>query len=125
MGFSAISMQILQILNQKSPITSGELISMTSSTKSNLSQRLSFLEKEGYIEKILPNDKTDKRKILIQISPSGEKKINDIEKRICKAQISFEKKFSDKELSQHKDFMLKIQKILDEGESELEKIFKF
>lgn len=125
MGFSPISMKILQLLKENVQLTSGQLIEMTGATKSNLSQRLSFLEKERFITRNHTSDDNDKRKILIKITATGKERISDLEKRLTQAQISFEKKFSEKELTQHKAFFKKLSTILDEGECELEKIFKF
>ena len=50
MGLSAISMKILKLLKVHGRLTASDLIEMTSSTKSNMSQRLNFLEKEKYIQ---------------------------------------------------------------------------
>jgi DNA-binding MarR family transcriptional regulator len=124
MGLSPMNMKILQILQANTSLTSSQLISITRATKSNMSQRLSFLEKEGFISRNYAGDDTDKRKVLIQITKKGIRKITDIEKRIQKAQISFEKKFTQKEIEQHKNFFQKLNKIIDEGECELDKIFK-
>lgn len=106
-------------------MTASALIETTGATKSNLSQRLSFLEKENYIIRTYASDKKDKRKITIKLTPAGKEIIADLEKRFKKAQISFEKKFSKKEIAQHLAFFKKLNTILDSGESELEKIFKF
>lgn len=124
MGLSSISMHILQLLKNNGPQTSSDLIKMTNSTKSNMSQRLSFLEKESYVTKTYASN-DDKRKIIIKLTPSGGKRLTDLEKRLKKAQISFEKKFSTNELAQHKAFFKKMNTILDNSENELEKIFKF
>lgn len=125
MGLSSISMKILKLLKHHGPLTASDLISMTSATKSNMSQRLSFLEKERYINKSYASDKKDKRKIIIDLTPTGKEMIANLEKRFEKAQISFKKKFSEKEIAQHRAFFNKLNIILDSGEDELEKIFKF
>jgi len=125
MGFSAISMQILKLLKNNGPLTASDLIKMTNATKSNMSQRLSFLEKEKLISRACDSFCCDKRKITIKLTPAGKEKITNLEKRFKKAQISLEKKFSEKELDQHKAFFKKLNSLLDNGENELEKIFKF
>ncbi len=124
MNLSAISVKILKLLQENSSMTASALIEMTGATKSNMSQRLSFLEKEGYLTKTYASDSKDKRKISIRLTPAGKEKIADLEKRFKKAKISFEKKFTEKELAQHKAFFKKLSAILDSEESELEKIFK-
>lgn len=125
MGFSAISMQILKLLKNNGPLTASDLIKMTNATKSNMSQRLSFLEKEKLVSRACDCSCCDKRKITVKLTPAGKEKIDNLEKRFQKAQISFEKKFSEKELTQHKAFFQKLNALLDNGEDELEKIFKF
>lgn len=123
MGVSAISMKILILLKNHGLLTPSDLIEMTSSTKSNMSQRLNFLEKEKYVTRAYASDEKDKRKIIIQLTPAGRRMISDLEKRVQKAQISFEKKFTKKEIAQHKAFVKKLTDIVDSSESEFEKIF--
>lgn len=125
MGLSSTSMKILKLLKNRGPLTASKLIEITGATKSNLSQRLNFLEKENHILRTYASDKKDKRKVLIELTLTGKKMMLGIEKRLQKAQISFEKKFSEKEIAQHKAFIKKLNSILDSEESELEKIFKF
>lgn len=125
MGLSHTSIHILKLLERDKRLTSSDLIKITNASKSNMSQRLSFLEKEGYITRSYAKDSKDKRKIFIQITENGKKKITAIEKRIKQAQISFEKKFTKEELLHHKEFFKKLSSVLDSGENELEKIFKF
>ncbi|MDD5464329.1 MAG: transcriptional regulator [Candidatus Moranbacteria bacterium] len=124
MNLSAISVKILKLLQENDSMTASALIEITGATKSNMSQRLSFLEKEGYLTRTYASDSKDKRKIFIRLMPDGKKKIADLEKRFKKAKISFEKKFTEKELAQNKAFFKKMSAILDSEESELEKIFK-
>lgn len=124
MGLSHMSMNILKSLAINGPLTSSELIKITSATKSNMSQRLSFLEKEDYVARTHEKNSPDKRKVMIKLTASGKKRLTDLEKRLQKAQISFEKKFTKNEIAQHKAFFKKLTTILDNGEHELEKIFK-
>lgn len=124
MGLSSISMKILKVLKIHGPFTASSIIEMLNVTKSNMSQRLNFLEKEGLITRTYASDKKDKRKIIIGLTPQGKKVILDLEKRLEKAHISFEKKFNRQELKHHQDFIDKINKILDDEEDDLEKIFK-
>ena len=124
MGLSAISMKILKLLRVHGQLTASDLIVMANSTKSNISQRLNFLEKEKYIIRTHDIDDGDKRKIRIELTAHGKQMISDLEKRFKKAQISFEEKFSAKELAEHRSFLAKINLILDSEEKELEKFFK-
>ncbi|EKE18857.1 MAG: hypothetical protein ACD_9C00212G0003 [uncultured bacterium] len=124
MGLSGASMKILKLLKLHGSLTSSNLVEMTNATKSNISQRLSFLEKEKYIIKTYASDNQDKRKVIIELTESGKEMISDLEKRFKKAHISFEKKFTKQEIANHKAFFKKLNSILDNGESELEKLFK-
>jgi len=124
LGISPISMKILKSLQLHSSLSPSDLIEITNSTKSNISQRLNFLEKEGSIQRNYASDKNDKRKVQLQLTALGRKKIVIIEKRFEKAHISFARKFSAKELEQHRLFMQKINTILDKEEDELKKLFK-
>jgi DNA-binding MarR family transcriptional regulator len=124
MGFSSVSMKIMKMLRSHPSLSPGDLIGITNSTKSNISQRLNFLEKAGYIRRSYASDKSDKRKINLRLTGSGEKKLEEIEKRFKKAHISFSKKFTQMEIEQHEAFMRKVNSILDVEENELEKLFK-
>jgi DNA-binding MarR family transcriptional regulator len=124
MGLSSISMKILKLLKIHGTLTASEMIETLDATKSNLSQRLNFLEKENLIIRSYASDKKDKRKIMIKLTKHGEKVIDGLEKRFHKAQISLEEKFSESELNQCQKFIAKVHQILDCEEKELEKIFK-
>ncbi|MFA5993686.1 MAG: winged helix-turn-helix transcriptional regulator [Parcubacteria group bacterium] len=124
MGFSSVSMKILKALQLHSSLSPSDLITITSSTKSNISQRLNFLEKEGYLKRNSASVSSDQRKINIQLTRLGEKKLLEIEKRFNKARISFAQKLTAKEIEQHRLFIQKINTILDSEENELEKLFK-
>lgn len=124
MGLSSISMKILKLVRRHGPLTASDMLDDLGATKSNISQRMNFLEKAGYIARKYGADKKDRRKIKIELTPKGKKTITELEKRFKKAQISFEEKFTQKELIDHRDFIKKINTILDEEKDNLEKIFK-
>ena len=124
MGLSAVSMKILKLLSIHEQLTASDLIAMINSTKSNMSQRLNFLEKEKYIVRTHDADDHDKRKIRIKLTPQGKRMILNLEKRFKKAQISFEEKFSAKDLEEHRSFLVRINSILDTEEKELENFFR-
>jgi len=123
-GFSPTSMHILQVLKENGPMIASDLIEVIQTSKSNMSQRITFLEKECHITRTPMQEGEDRRKIIIALTSSGKKKITELEKRIKEAEISFEKKFSTEELRNHKAFFEKMGRILDDGECELAKIFK-
>lgn len=124
LGISPISMKILKALKWHTSLSPSDLIEITNSTKSNISQRLNLLEKEGSVRRDYASDKSDKRKVRLQMTAAGRKKLMMIEKRFEKAHISFSKRFSVEELEQHKLFMQKVNAILDKEEDELKRLFK-
>jgi len=124
MKLSAIGLKILTVTKEHGgKITLSELLKKIETTKSNMSQRLGFLEKEAYIKRKKGNQKDDRRTVIITLTPSGKKRLDTLEKRLTKAHISFEQKLSQKELNQHTAFLKKINHILDTSEEELKKIF--
>lgn len=125
MGLSSTSVKILGMLSHHKSLTPSQIIEMNNSTKSNISQRLSFLEKEGLITRDYATDKKDKRKVKVLLTDLGEKKLKEMHKVMTKAKISVEKKLSKGEIAQHEAFMQKLNDIMDSSESELEKLFRF
>lgn len=122
-GLSETGMLILRLLKENKTMIVSDLLEKVGTTKSNMSQRLSVLEKEGYITKVRKTKQQDRRRMCVTLTKVGEQKIDDLEKRIRKARISLEKKFSQEELDQHKVFFEKLNHILDNGECMLSKIF--
>ncbi|MFA7319739.1 MAG: MarR family transcriptional regulator, partial [Parcubacteria group bacterium] len=51
LGISPISMKILKALKWHASLSPSDLIEITNSTKSNISQRLNLLEKEGSVRR--------------------------------------------------------------------------
>lgn len=121
MGISSVSVKILGMLCCGRALSPSEILERLGGTKSNVSQRLNFLEKEGLIERTHANQ--DRRKVAIQLTKKGTERMNAIMERLTKAQISLESKFSKQELQQHRKFIEKINRILDEGECEIRKAF--
>ncbi len=125
MGLSSTSVKILGMLSHHKSLTPSQIIELSNSTKSNISQRLSFLEKEGLITRDYATDKKDKRKVKVLLTDQGQKKLKEMRKVMTKAKISVEKKLSKNEITQHEAFMQKLNDIMDNSESELEKLFRF
>jgi DNA-binding MarR family transcriptional regulator len=124
MGLSAISVKILSHLKKSASLTPSELIKLTGSTKSNLSQRLGFLEREGLIRRDSAYLQTDKRKVKIHLTAAGADRLKEIAHRLKKAKLCLEKTFSPEEIDQHLKFLTKLNDRLNIEEIELEKLFK-
>ena len=123
-GISSVSIKILGLLCCGKALTPGEILDKIGGTKSNISQRLNFLEKEGLIERTYAHFSEDKRRVAVQLTKKGTERMNEVMDRLNKAQISLENKFTKKELIEHKKFIKKISQILDTGEEEIRNAFK-
>lgn len=121
-GLSSSSAQILGMLSFHKSLTPTQILEMSNSTKSNISQRLSFLEKEGWIERDYGSNTKDKRKVDVVLTKQGQEKIKEIKKLMDKAKLSITKKFTRQELEQHIAFVSKMHKVLDSEEKELAKL---
>lgn len=122
MGLSSSSVKILGMLTHHKNLTPSQILEMSNSTKSNISQRLNFLEKAGWITRDYGSDKQDKRKVKVMLTMQGKKKMKEISKVMEKARLSISMKFSKNELEQHKAFVNKLHDILDSEEKELAKL---
>jgi len=106
------SVKIIGLLWKKETMTPKEIMKLAGGTKSNISQRLNFLEKKGYIE-THKNTSDDKRKISIKLTPFGKKKIIEIHKQMEKVGMELKSNFTKKEIQQHFVFFNKLNKIID------------
>lgn len=121
-GLTATGFKILTALKQ-TPTTPSALLVSVDCLKSNLSQRLRALEKKGLIRR-LPNENTDdKRRVFFQLTANGRKILQQAEAHARHASLSFEKRFTKKELDQHHAFFTKLTHLLAEKETVLEKHF--
>lgn len=124
MGTTASSMKILRLLHNHGPLTSQRIGELGGGTKSNVSQRLDYLESKGYVARDPENFPADKRKVLVKITKEGGQQIAEIQKRMKKAQICLSRHFSEKEIAGHAKFFEKINLIIDKEQKNLDKIFK-
>ncbi len=114
---SAMSVKILFIINDAASITPSAIQEIVGGTKSNISQRLNYLEKKKYLSR-KHNKNTDKRTVSIVLTPLGKKKIAVVNKWLLKTNLSLEKNFTQKELTSHFAFMQKLHTIIDDVEHE-------
>lgn len=121
-GLTATGFKILSALKQ-SPMTHGTLLASVNCLKSNLSQRLSALEKKGFIRRLPNKNAADKRQVFFQLTKNGSKVLHQAEIHARHASLSFEKCFSKKELEQHKAFFDTLLALLAEKETTLERHF--
>jgi DNA-binding MarR family transcriptional regulator len=124
MGTTAASMKILRLLKDHGPLTPRRIVELGGGTKSNVSQRLRHLEKNGFITRKQDVFPEDRRKVIVKMTKKGDRRVNEIQTRLKKAQICLTKNFSKKEISQHVEFLKKINRLIDREEKNLDKIFK-
>lgn len=123
MGLSMSSMRILSYLQNKKITTAKELIQLTGKSKSNITQRLNTLEKNGLIIRDKDLESKDKRETFLKITSLGKNKIKEAMKKIEKFHLSKEKFFTKKEIESHIQFMKKLIIFLDKEEAQLKDVF--
>lgn len=116
MGLSSISVKIMGMLSHYKFLTPSQILEMTQSTKSNISQRLKFLEKEGYITRDYGKDSSDKRLVKVMLTDKGKEKLKSMKQIMKRANLCVENKFTKTELENHKAFVEKLHDIIDAEE---------
>ena len=112
-GLSSANIKIMCILDRMKITTPSGILKFLGGTRSNISQRLDFLEKKGYILRKHDSTSADKRKVNIQLTTAGRRKLTEAEKWLKKANLYLEKYFTKKELAAHFAFFKKLNEILD------------
>lgn len=117
-GMSSASIKIMCII-AKCPEcnTPTKILEAVGGTRSNISQRLDYLEKQGFINRKHARTGSDKRKVNIILTPQGKTKLAQTEEWIKKANMYLEEYFTKEELAGHFTFFKKLNGILDAEES--------
>lgn len=115
LGLTSSSFNILAFIQSNKSCSPIDILHYLGGTKSNVTQRLAFLERQGLVvaKKLREGDK---RKIVLDLTPAGKKKMSDILAIFKKNSIHIDKFFTKSELLAHLSFMSKLNKILDECE---------
>ncbi len=113
---SSVSAKILFVINMHRHISPSDIHDALGGTMSNISQRITYLEKNGFITRI--HSTTDKRKISLSLTPLGKQKITDIKKWLKKGNVCIEKQFTKEEIAQHFAFCKKLHATLDTAEKQ-------
>jgi DNA-binding MarR family transcriptional regulator len=120
LGLSASSVKILGLLRHKRRATPGEILSCLGGTKSNISQRLRFLEKEGLIKRLPPRRAEDKRHVSIVLTAAGRRKLKIVSRHFSRSEMKLEEHFNLKEIQSHLKFFQKLHTVLNIKEKILE-----
>ena len=112
-GLTSSGIIIMHIIKQRNAIMPSELLKFIGGTKSNITQRLNFLEKNGLIARSPSPNVNDRRKIIVKLTSRGIAKLKEAQKLIDKKNIDLEKYFSKKDIASNLKFMDKINQIID------------
>lgn len=123
MNTTLSSMRVLSYINCHKKITVKEIIELTGKTKSNITQRLNVLEKNGLIVRIKDLKSKDKRETYIKITSLGKKRVAKVLRKIEKFHLSKNNFFTQKEIVAHLKFMKKLSIFLNQEEIKLKDIF--
>lgn len=116
LGLTSASVKMLRLLECRGSISPGEMPEVLGTTKSNVSQRLAFLEKEGLVRRNYGASLRDKRLAAVSLTPAGKRKLSAIRQRLDKARPQLMKEFSAQELKHFNSFIAKLNRILDSAD---------
>lgn len=121
LNLTAASFRILAVLDRCGASTPTELISYLGGTKSNITQRLGFLNRGGLV-KTARLKSGDGRKILVSLTTAGRKQIKTVREIFETHNVHVEKFFRPEEIKGFVDFIIKLNQGLDACNQET---FKF
>ncbi len=112
-GLTSAIVQILYIINKQGSTTLTKLVQVLGRTKSNMTQRINLLENKGFVARS-GRDSGDARKNRIILTPKGKQVYQKAINRLRVSALDIDSLFSEQELSDHLDFMAKLNAKLDE-----------
>lgn len=115
--------RILRLLMLKDQQQPTEVLRLVGGTKSNVSQRIKSLENQGFVVRSSQAG-ADRRNVYIAITESGRKLVEGLMQRFHKAAKSLENQFSQKEVAAQFEFFKKLNKLLDDNEQTIIKLFE-
>ncbi|OQB94025.1 MAG: MarR family protein [Parcubacteria group bacterium ADurb.Bin115] len=124
LGLTTASFRILMLLDKLGPQTPSEIIELIGSTKSNVTQRINFLNRQGLIS-LKRKMGTDKRRVSVKITSLGLKKINTTRRLFKKHNLRIENYFSSKEMENFLRLIRKLNQGLDKCEININKNNKY
>jgi len=116
LGLSSTTFKILHILSAHSAMTPTQITKGLDCGKSNLTQRLNLLEKNGLVRRVRPSTKADGRTVRITLTDVGKSKIDEAIQVLRKHGALLEKHFSHAEKKACHDFLKKVNQIIDPHE---------
>lgn len=111
-GLSSTTLRILHLLLKNKTLTPTHLMNELECTKSNITQRLNHLEKNGFISRSAPSD-GDQRHVSVVLTEAGKRKIFEAVKMLREKGTFLEKHFKYREKTNCMSFIKKVNRILD------------
>lgn len=123
MGLTTTAVKIMGLLHFHGPLTPTDILKLIGGTKSNVTQRLNFLEKSGLVDRAAPKKtSSDRRKKMIKLTAGGIKKLVLASELINKKSLDLEKCFNKKENGQFYEFLIRTNLLVNSVEEEYLKI---
>lgn len=123
LGLTTASFRILMLLEQMGPQSPSEIIELIGSTKSNLAQRLNFLQRQNLIE-LKHKSGDDKRRASARITSLGKKQIASARQLFKKHNLHIENYFTAKEMQDFLRLTRKLNAGLDQCEISIQKHYE-
>ncbi|MFH1375881.1 MAG: MarR family transcriptional regulator [Patescibacteria group bacterium] len=121
MGLTGAKFRVLRMV-QKGKQKPSEIMKFAGGTKSNMSQRLNTLEKEGLIKRSHSNA-GDRRNIFVVVTPQGEELLKKVLVHFQHSSAELKNHFTEQEVKSHFAFIDKLNRLIDEHEKEIPKMF--
>ncbi|MCT4592123.1 MAG: MarR family transcriptional regulator [Candidatus Gracilibacteria bacterium] len=122
LGITSSSFQILVFLNLHKSLTPSEIKKYTGGKLSNISQRISVLEKKELVKRRYPSRQSDKRQVFIEMTPKGKELYKKASAQIRKAHTKVEEFFTVQDLDKFVDYFTKFHEVIDYYEAQTEEL---
>lgn len=123
MNLTSSRFRILRMLSKRGLLTPGEILKFSGGTKSNITQRLNFLEHQGFIRRTYSQKKGDRRNVFIKLTPKGITLVKKVMKHFQKSITALESCFTKQELSRFFSFTAKLNQLLDDNKDKIPQLF--
>jgi DNA-binding MarR family transcriptional regulator len=114
LGLTLISVKIMHIIHHKNGAAPSDLLKIIGGTKSNITQRLNYLEKNGLVERSAVAEGKDRRTIMVRLTKLGKEKLESAIKIVKAKSVDLEKCFSEKEIACVMKVLSRVNLLLDE-----------
>lgn len=109
---SAASFRILALLERKKEITPSAILGFLGGSKSNITQRLNYLDRRLLVKTVRATT-NDRRRLMVTLTPLGRSRLRAAWRSIDRNSLHVEKYFKSPELKGFYKFMIKLNKGLD------------